>query len=93
MAIAGIFALHVPQSRDDLLKSLGNMPQILELKPVDTGKLAISLELPGSELTAFLKKLSDLEDILNVEVIFVNYEDDLDTEGHMEIPPEARQYE
>lgn len=93
MAIAGLFAIHAPQSQSCLMSTLRGMSPILDLNPVDKDKLAITLEIKAEELTGFLKKISDHPDIFNLELIFVNYEDDLDTEGFMVAPPEARKYD
>lgn len=93
MAIAGVFAVHAPQDREPLRIALGSMPQILEIAPVDDNKLAITLEAPAFALTSFLKQLGEMDSILNLEVIYVNYEDDLDRDGYMDVPPEARKYE
>lgn len=89
MAIASFFVLHSPQDQKRTLEILGSLPQIVETCPVGTEKTVATLELPGKELTSFLKKLASMPIILSLELIFVNYEDDLDVNGFMEIPPEA----
>lgn len=93
MAIAGIVLVHSPQSQEALLETLGGMAPISALSPVNPEKLAVSLELPSAELTTFLKKLATLPLVQDLELVFVNYEDDLDDEGHIAVPPEAGKYE
>ncbi len=93
MAIASFFVLHSPQDQKQVLETLGRLSQIVAIRPVDEEKTAASLELPGQELTYLLKKISAIPQILSLELIFVNYEDDLDGNGFMEIPPEAKKNE
>lgn len=90
MAIAGIYVSHAPQDQESVSGILGSFSQIVEISRVDEAKAAAVLEMPGHELTTFLKKLSSLPPILSLELIFVNYEDDLDAEGYMRTPPEAQ---
>ena len=90
MAIAGIVLHHAPQAQAQLTGLLGGMAPISGLAPVEGGKLAASVELPGVELTAFLKKLSALPGVLDLELAFVDHEDDLGPDGFMDPPPEAK---
>lgn len=93
MAIASFFVLHSPQNQRQVLEILGKFPQIVETRALGTDKTAAVLELPGQDLTSLLKKIADKPPILSLELIFINYEDDLDENGNMEIPPEAKNNE
>lgn len=93
MAIASILALHTPQDQGKLREILGSMPPIIALNCVNHEKMAVTLEIAAPELTGFLKKLSALPEILNLELIFVNYEDDLDEAGFMQVPPESKKFD
>lgn len=92
MAIGSFFVLHTPQDQESVLEILGSFPQIVELSPVQEDKTAAAIELPGQEVTSFLKKISSINQILSLELIFVNYEDDLDENGNMLLPPEAKKH-
>lgn len=93
MAIASFFVLHSPQDQKQVLEILGNISQISETQTVGRDKIVAVLELPGQELTSLLKRIAAMPPILSLELIFINYEDDLDGNGYMEIPPEAKKYD
>ena len=93
MAIAGIVIVHSPQHQKPLLTILGGMASIFEASPASPEKIAASVEIPAEELTGFLKRLAELPQALDLELVFVNYEDDLDENGFIPTPPEAKKYD
>ena len=93
MAIAAVVITHSPQDQTTLQDALGRMGPLLDIRAVDFDKIAATMELPSEELTAFLKKIAALPEALNLELVFVNYEDDLDEDGFIPTPPEARKYD
>ena len=93
MAIAAVVITHSPQDQTTLQDALGRMGPLLDIRAVDFDKIAATMELPSEELTSFLKKIAALPEALNLELVFVNYEDDLDEDGFIPTPPEARKYD
>ena len=51
------------------------------------GKLAVVLESPSHTLQRDLEEMNGLPHVLMLDVAFINYEDDLDSQGHMACPP------
>ena len=88
MAIAGI-VISAPQERlAGLRGSLLDLRGVLEVREVaETGKLAVVLESPSHTLQRDLEEINGLPHVLMLDVAFINYEDDLDSQGHMACPP------
>ena len=93
MAIASIILFQASQDQKYLCEILESLKQITGVKCVGEEKIAVTLEMEASGLTSFLKKLSSLPKVHNLELIFVNYEDDLDEQGFITAPPEAKKYD
>lgn len=88
MAIAGI-VISVAQDRlSEVREFVRDVPGVLDVQLVcEEHKLAVVLESPSRTLQKDLESLRDLPHVLEVEVAYANYEDDLDSEGHMACPP------
>lgn len=88
MAIAGI-VVSAPQERLAGLRGLLlDLRGVLEVHEVaGAGKLAVVLESPSHTLQRDLEEMNGLPHVLMLDVAFINYEDDLDSQGHMACPP------
>ena len=92
MAIVSLVLFHAPQDRRRLLDLLGSDPRFMGTSAVGEDKIAASLCCPAAELPSFLQKLSDLPQTLDLQLIFASYEDEIDKDGHLPMPPEAKKY-
>lgn len=93
MAVASVLVLHHPQDQQRLLEILGDLPAVVEIAPVGPDKIAATLDYPSQALTGLLTEMATIPDVLDLELIFANYEDDLDEEGYIPAPPEAKKYD
>ncbi len=89
MAIASIIANGFSDGPQGLLKTLRSFPQISEIQQLDAEKIAAVVECPVAELPGLLKNISTVPGMLDMELVFVNYEDDMDEAGFMNCPSEA----
>lgn len=78
MAIASIVAHSLPEDLAELHKSLLSFGEALECRTLPPDKLAATLECPGERLPSVLKKIAQLPKMLDMELVFASYEDDLD---------------
>lgn len=88
MAIAS-FVLHTGESLQSLLARIRTFPCLVAAEEIPPGKVAAVIEIPAIDLTAALKKLSSLPGVWNLELVYVNYEDDLDSGGFIACPPDS----
>lgn len=86
MAIAGIVLTLVDAGMDSSLAVLRSWPGVCEVQEAGGGKLALVLEISSQDIQQTLEDLSSLEMVLQLDVAYVNYEDDLDSQGHMACP-------
>lgn len=87
MAIAGIVLSvaegRLPQTRE----ALRAFPGVVDVQGVeDDCKLAAVLESPSQKLQADLEALREIAYVAGLDVAYVNYEEDLDGQGHMACP-------
>lgn len=85
MAIASI-VLHSTGSLSELEKALQALPGFVDATPVPPDKLAVTIESPAEKLPETLKQAASLPAVWNMELVYANYEDDLDEEGFMTAP-------
>lgn len=85
MAIAAV-VLHSTGSLQSIEKILRAFPWIVDVQQVPPDKMAVTLESPSDRITKDLQTLGQLPDVWNLELVYVNYEDDLDSNGHMNCP-------
>lgn len=86
MAIAAI-VLHSTESLQELENALRALPGTVDAKQVPPGKLAATIESPAETLIRSLEKAENLPGVWNLELVYVNYEEDLDCSGFMNSPP------
>lgn len=89
MAIAAI-VLHSTGSLQELENALRALPGTVDAKQVQPGKLAATIESPAEKLIQTLEKAQNLPGVWNLELVYVNYEEDLDSAGFMNTPPILR---
>ena len=88
MAIAGVVVSCLREHLLPLCSELRATRGVLEVQEVpDADKLAVVLESPSRTLQGYLEYVSGLPHVLALDVAFINYEDDLDSAGHMPCPP------
>lgn len=85
MAIAAI-VLHSSGSLRQLETALRALPWIVDAQAVPPDKMAVTLESPSEKIMEHLQITGRLPDVWNLELAYVNYEDDLDSDGHMNCP-------
>lgn len=87
MAIAGI-VLNVVEGRlPETREALRVVAGVVDVQGVeDDGKLAVVLESPSQKLQADLEALRAMAHVLQLDVAYINYEEDLDAQGHMACP-------
>lgn len=89
MAIAGL-VLMVQEGKTDMVRAeAAAFPGVVEARDADGGKVACVLECSSMDLQKAMEGLNQMEGVLQLEVVYVNYEDDLDEQGHMPCPPDA----
>lgn len=87
MAIAAIVAHTFPNSLRGLDKALRARKEIVETRISPPDRIAATVEASSANLTKILQKIQEMDDILSLELVYVNYEDDLDADGSMPCPP------
>lgn len=87
MAIAGIVLHASPANLQGLLKTLQNLAEIPDCQIVPPDRIAASLETPSLNILRALKKISNLPAVLNLELVYINYEDDIERDGEIGCPP------
>lgn len=85
MAIAAL-VLHCAGGLPELAIALEALPGVVDKRQVPPDKIALTLEAPSQDLTGRLKSLKNLPNIWDLELVYVNYEDDLDAHGHIACP-------
>ena len=88
MAIAGIVVSSLREHLKPLCSELRATRGVLEVQEVPgADKLAVVLESPSRTLQGYLEYVNGLPHVLALDVAFINYEDDMDSQGHMPCPP------
>ena len=87
MAIAGLVIHASPASLQGLLSALQNLAEVPDCQVVPPDRIAASLETPSLNILRALKKIGNLPDVLNLELVYINYEDDLERDGEIACPP------
>lgn len=88
MAIAGIVISAAQDRLSEVRELVRDVPGVLDVQLVrEEHKLAVVLERPSRTLQRDMESLRALPHVLEVDVAYANYEDDLDSEGHMACPP------
>ncbi len=88
MAIAGIVVSSLREHLKLLCSELQATRGVLDVQEVPgTDRLAVVLESPSRTLQGYLEYVNDLPHVLALDVAFINYEDDMDSQGHMPCPP------
>lgn len=87
MAIAAI-VLHVPGPElEGAIRSLQKMPELLEAAQGAPERVAATFETPASKLLECLQKCQKIPGVLGLELVYVNYEDDMDKDGFIDCGP------
>lgn len=89
MAIAAV-VLHAHGDLAELEGRARSLPWVVDTRQVPPDKLAVTLESPSENILEDLKNTSRLANVWNLELVFVNYEEDLDDEGFMKCPEPDR---
>lgn len=87
MAIAS-FVLHTGGSLESLSREVQAFPAVADMREVPPDKLAVTIDIPSARLSRLLKDLKNLRDVWNLELVYVNYEDDMDASGFINYPPD-----
>ncbi len=87
MAIAGFVIQSSPDHLQGLQKALQNLTEVIDSLVVQPDRVAASLETPSLNILRAFKKINTLPGVLNLEIVYINYEDDLDRDGSIACPP------
>lgn len=87
MAIAGIVLQVLPVSLGEVSASLQAVAEILDVRPAPPDRIAASVECASIKILAALKKIGSMPGVINLELVYVNYEDDLESTGTIACPP------
>lgn len=86
MAIAAI-VLHVLEPKlEGALNSLQQIPGLVEAAQGAPGRIAATVETPVPNLLDCLQECRNLSGVIDLELVYINYEDDLDSNGFMDGP-------
>ena len=86
MAVAGIVLTATLGHQAEVAEALKSIAAITEMQLVDEIKIAAVVESPSDRLQEDLEAANDLEPVVQIDVVYVTYEDDMDGEGHMACP-------
>lgn len=84
MAIAALVVETREDNMEDVLRALRAMPPILEANPATASRIGAALETPASNLLDSLRACKNLSGVIDIELVYVNYEDDIDACGFIE---------
>lgn len=87
MAIAALVAHSMPGGAQGLLEALRSCPAIVDCQLAGEGRIAAALEAPSDGLLGALELVEKLPGLVNLELAYVNYEDDIGADGAMPCPP------
>ena len=86
MAIASLVIYTNSQNPQGVVNSLRTIPEILESVYVGDGRIASTIEARADLLPSLLAKIPEMPEIINLDLVGVNYEDDLEA-GGISCPP------
>ena len=86
MAIAGIVLTVGLGHQAETAEALKAFPGVVEVQAVEEDKVAVVVESPSDRLQDDLEKVNQLDHVVQLDVVYVNYEEDMDSEGHMACP-------
>lgn len=86
MAIAAIVIHTSPENLEAAKASLQERPEIVEASIVPPAKIAAALETPVQTLQSSLEAIQALSWVWNLDLAYVNYEDDLEQSGQIACP-------
>jgi len=87
MAIAGILLTPDAGQESRCLEALQNRPEVVETRQVDAGKLAAVVECSSLDIQKVLEGMAGMESVLQLDVAYINFEDDMDSDGCIACPP------
>lgn len=87
MAIAGILIHVIPSDLQALHERLQTWEGVIEARVAGENKIAASAESRSDTLPGLLQNIQADPQVLDLELVYVNYEDDLDSAGNMPAPP------
>ncbi len=92
MAIAAIVLQVLNGSMEGVLSSLHAMPETVSAAQGADDRIAATMETPAHKLLASLESAKKLPGVIDLELIYVNYEDDMDGSGFIDCGPIAEIY-
>lgn len=63
------------------------MPELLQAARGAPGRVAATFETPASKLLGRLQACQKLPGVIGLELVYVNYEDDIDANGFIDCGP------
>lgn len=90
MAIASVLLNVMPEDMKGLEKQFNSFSCLTDCKKLPessnfTGFAAV-IEAPAGDLTEKMKELASLPEVIELQLVFADYEDDLDDSGQIDMP-------
>ncbi len=87
MAITGLVITTAPNTAENIAKTITPQEFFTEVQAShDPDRLVAVLEVSADKVQDEIKKLQDMENILAVDIAYINYEDDIEKEGDIPCP-------
>ena len=91
MAIVGLVFMVSPHCTEKVQQDLLQQEGITDVQPTaDSQRLVAVLEVHSDKVESGMKHLQQVPDVLSVDIAYINYEDDLEREGHIPCAPYER---
>ena len=86
MAVAGIVLTVTLGHQAEVVEAVKNHPGVAEVQAVEEIKVAAVVESPSDRLQIDLEAVNALEHVVQLDVVYANFEEDMDSSGHMACP-------
>lgn len=87
MAICALVLQVEKHALEGVLNTLRGMPEIIDAGGASPERIGASLEIPSAQLLDFLRTCHNLPGVIDTELVYVNYEDDMDENGRIDCGP------
>lgn len=87
MTIAGLVIMGTAQSMKALKAKLMGNPSIVEIQESsEDTRIAAVVETDSDKVESFMSSLLEWDEVVTVDVAYINYEDDIEDKGHIPCP-------
>ncbi len=87
MAIAGLVVTVDPSISEEMATQLSAQVHLVDVQiSHDPSKLVVVLEISADKVKDEIQALQEIENILAVDIAYINYEDDIEEKGEVPCP-------